>query len=109
MMLCVSCNSVDKYAKNDLLGVKKIEEGLYWETYCVYRGGVYAGNIYTRYLTDSISFRLYLGLFDDHEQISVVPIGNHTVLVRKYNINTHATIEQKEYNLYTLKQKGKFD
>ena len=58
MMLCVSCNNVDKYAKNDLLGVKKIEEGLYWETYCVYRGGVYAGNIYTRYLTDSISFRL---------------------------------------------------
>lgn len=105
----IACSSIDKYSKNDYIGAKKIGNDLYWETYCIYRGGVYAGNTYTRYLTDSITFRLYLGSFEDHEQIGVTLIYDNIIRVRKYDINTDVTIEKKEYDLFDLKQEGKFE
>lgn len=105
----IACKSVDKYDKNDLRGVRKIEEGLYMEIYRIYSGGVYGGDIHSCYLTDSISFRMYLGFYDDHEQINAFPINDSIIFVRKYDRNTNKTLEKTEYNLFTLKHERKFE
>ncbi len=108
-VLFFACNSVNRYDKTDFIGTKKIEDNLYLETYCTYRGGVYGGDTHTCYLTDSISFRKYLGYYFDHEQVEAFPMNDTIIFVRKYDRNTNVSIEKTEYNLFTLKKEGKFD
>jgi hypothetical protein len=107
-VLFTACSSTGKYAKDNLIGVSKIENNLYCETYCIYRGGVYAGNTYTQYLTDSTSFRVYLGTEEDNEQIKFIFLNDSIIFVYK-TIDTHIMTEKREYNLYTLKREGKFE
>ncbi|MBQ6725414.1 MAG: hypothetical protein IJQ89_02450 [Bacteroidales bacterium] len=45
---------------------EQIADSLYVETYQTYFGGVWAGDSYEVYLTDSTSFRKLLGDYDDH-------------------------------------------
>ena len=45
---------------------EQIADSLYVETYQTYFGGVWAGDSYEVYLTDSTSFRKLLGDYDDY-------------------------------------------
>ena len=108
-IILISCNPARKYAKDTPVGSKKIKEGLYRETYCTHGGGVYASNVYSCYLTDSISFRKYLGTEDDYELIYISPLNDSIIFVRKFEIDTDMDIETMEYNLHILKREGKFD
>ena len=111
ILLCIlqGCSSVDKYAKNDHVGTHKIDDNLYVETYCIYRTRAYlTSDTYTCYLTDSTSFRLYLDEKEDYELIKVVPMNDSIIFVYKVGDN-HIITNKKEYNLYSLKQEGKFE
>ena len=43
---------------------------LFVETYIVYDGGVYGGQTYADYLTDSTNFNVFIGTYDDDEILS---------------------------------------
>jgi len=86
-------------------------KGLYKKTYRIYSGGVYGGDVHTAYLTDSVTFRKYLGKYFDYEQIRIAMSNNETVMVYKVNIEgaTIDTIKKEFYNVSSLKQEGKFE
>ncbi|HPJ90667.1 MAG TPA: hypothetical protein PK662_01855 [Bacteroidales bacterium] len=111
ILFLTSCNESINYSKNNHIGTKEVAERLYMETYRIYSGGVYGGDVYTVYLTDSAIFRIYLGKEFDHEQIRVAMSDDETVMVYKVNIKGTIidTIKKEFYNISLLKQEGKFE
>ena len=105
----ISCNSFDKYAKNDFIGTREINDNLYLETYCINRGGATTGNTCSCYLTDSTLFRIYLGWYEEYEQINIIPMNDSIILSYKTDKDTYIRTEKTEYNLYALRREGKFD
>jgi len=68
---CYDDNSKKDYEKTELLG-----DGIYCETYRVFGGGVYGGDVYSEYLTDSISFRYFVGSYDDNNNLTYTIKGS---------------------------------
>ena len=66
MVLLSSCSQNDCC---DVVSVLKLSDSLYDETYRTYCGGVYGGDVCRTYITDSISFRKYIGKYGDHDRI----------------------------------------
>lgn len=62
---------------------KRITNNLFVETYQVYHGGVYDGDAYEIYLTDSLFFRKKLGDYDDHDWPSLTVRGD--IVIVKWN------------------------
>lgn len=56
---------VDKRSKKEFNTSFKTCDSLYIELYRVYGSGALGGDLLSAYLTDSTSFRKYLGTFDD--------------------------------------------
>jgi hypothetical protein len=56
---------------------------LYLETYMVFGGGVWGGDVDSRYLTDSISFRKYLGTFDEEEGMIITRCNGDKITVEQ--------------------------
>ena len=110
ILFLTSCNPID-YSKDNHIGTCKIDDNLYEETYCIYRGGVFGGDVCTVYLTDSTTFRIYLGKEFDHEQIRVAIKDSEIVMVYKVDIEGRKidTIKKEFYNLSLLKREGKFE
>ena len=109
VLLLVSC--VSKYSKEHHVSTIRMGQSLYIEKFKTYSGGVFAGDSYSYYLTDSMTFRKYVGtVFHDDEQISCKLIGSNIVLVCKtYRNNTKDTLEETLYLLNNLKEKRGFD
>ncbi len=64
------------------------------ETYKAYGGGVYGGDLDSYYLTDSVNFRKYIGLADDHEYYSFKITGNKIEVVNsKHNLLKSKTLK----------------
>ncbi|HEY4322840.1 MAG TPA: hypothetical protein VGN20_02610 [Mucilaginibacter sp.] len=83
---------------------------LYIETYCVYGGGALSTNVNSLYLTDSLSFRLYEGTYDEGDGAIVTTCKGDNISVEKYahetlgqNSGELRTIEKKTYSLKDLK------
>jgi hypothetical protein len=110
-LFLTSCNESINYSKDNHNTTMEFAKGLYKETYRTYSGGVYGGDVHTAYLTDSLTFRKYLGKNFDHEQIRVAMTDDETVMVYKVNIEgaTIDTIKKEFYNISSLKQEGKFE
>ena len=67
-LLIIICNLVllSSCSQNDccdVVSVLKLSDSLYDETYRTYCGGVYGGDVCRTYITDSISFRKYIGKY----------------------------------------------
>jgi hypothetical protein len=80
---------------------------LYAENYCIYGNGYMTTDLNAEYLTDSVSFRKYLGVYDDgYEHIDILCKGDSIIVAKTSSefINTQwskpRVLEQKKYIVY---------
>lgn len=71
---------IDKRNKENHVITWDAGNGLYIEQYIVYQGGVYAGELRSYWLTDSIGFDKYLFVIEDKETIKYETIGNNLII-----------------------------
>ena len=83
------------------------KEGLFLEK-MIEKGGVYEGNEMYFYLTDSSSFRKFLGKTDDNEAMTV-NIVKGEIFVKKYIKKSKAIKESNNWSIRNLKEGGEFD
>ena len=89
---------------------------LYGEYYCVYGNGYMATDMNSEYLTDSVNFKKYLGVYDEgHESINVICKGD-SIFVEKTSsefIDTRFSnpkvLKKKSYSLKELKREHVFE
>lgn len=67
-ILVVSCTSKDR-SEGRFLRTISLKKGLYLECYEMDKGGVFTGNTYGYYLTDSNHYLQFVGFADDNEVI----------------------------------------
>lgn len=68
VIVVLSCTSKDK-SEGRFLRTKTLKKGLYLECYEMNKGGVFSGNTYGYYLTDSNQYLQFIGFIDDNEVI----------------------------------------
>ena len=102
IIILITYNSSD----NDMVYSKsrKIGDNLYVETYQIYHGGVFDGDAYEIYLTDSLYFREKLGDYDDHDWPNVT-VRDGIVIVRwnDYQLLRNRT---RKCKISRLREKG---
>ena len=117
-------NNYPNYSKDNHRSTRKIGDNLYKETYTTYKGNATTTDSYTVYLTDSLTFRVYIGTVLDEgtEFIGTIQIDDDNVFVYKTEekfdadfvnskgaIRNRDTLEKKTYNIPALKKEGKFE
>jgi len=109
VILLFSCSS--RYSKKHHIGTLVIDNQLYYEMFQTYSGGSLASDTYSDYVTDSSTFRKYVGsIFYDDQQLRFKLINKDSLLI--FTINRHKlndTIEQKVYIISKLKKEGRFE
>ena len=101
-----------KYSKKEHVGTLQLSEQIFLETYLITAGGVLASDTYSSYLTDSISFRKYIGtIYSDHEHLYTELLNsNHVLVYRGSRRDRGDTIGNKKiYELSRLRKAGKFE
>lgn len=83
---------------------RKIGDNLYVETYLIYHGGVFDGDTYEIFLTDSLFFRKKLGNYDDHDWPDVT-VRDDIVIV-KWNDYQLLRNRTRNCKISKLKKKG---
>lgn len=83
---------------------RTIGDNLFVETYQIYHGGVYDGDAYEIYLTDSMLFRKKLGDYDDHDWPNVTVSGD--IVVVKWNDYQLLRNRVRNCKISKLKEKG---
>lgn len=84
--------------------LKLCDHNLYVERFMVNPAGVNAD-----YLTDSLTFRIYVGKWDsDHENFSYVCMGDSIFIKKLYTMGEFQGPEQQAYSLQKLKQQKSF-
>ena len=94
-----------------------LSNGIYVEKYFCFCGGVSTTDVFYVYLTDSTSFRKYVGSEDFPSEIVVVKSRNDSIvdvyIKKEVGVEDHKykykTKQEKSYNINTLKKKNKFD
>ncbi|MEP6610227.1 MAG: hypothetical protein ABJA76_00020 [Mucilaginibacter sp.] len=56
---------------------------LYLETYTIFGGGAWGGDVDSSYLTDSVSFRKYLGTFDEEDGMIITRCNGDKITVER--------------------------
>ena len=114
LMSCDTPTTIN-YSKDNHSLTIVVGDELYMEIYTVYSGGVFASDVITFYLTDSISFRKYVGTkgYDD-QGVTPKLIDNNNVIItrsgpRLFGFGKDVVLEEKTYNIPTLKKEGKFE
>jgi hypothetical protein len=105
--MMISC--INHYSKKHPRSSIKIKDNLFYEVYFTSGGGVFATDTYSKYLTDSTTFRKFVGYQCDDENLWFSVIDNDRVLVYKIEIHTRDTLERKMYIISQLKKEGKFE
>ncbi len=89
---------------------------LYAEYYLVYAQGAWGADSEAEYLTDSVNFRQYLGVFDQADEHINVDCNGDSITVTKTstefvnpNWSKPQIIEKKVYSLQELKRRHAFD
>lgn len=67
-IVVLSCTSKDK-SEGRFLRTKTLKKGLYLECYEMAKGGVFSGNTYGYYLTDSNRYLQFIGFVGDNEVV----------------------------------------
>ena len=109
LLSTLSC--ANKESKKNLFSVIPVCNGLYREKFIVFSGGAYSAERYSYYLTDSTSFRKYIGTHEEEENFSYRCYGD-SVFVEKvsYKIPNHIDIlERKDFSSNLLKKEHKFE
>ncbi|MBP7101930.1 MAG: hypothetical protein KBA86_01645 [Bacteroidales bacterium] len=112
-------NCTNKYSKDNYIATFQVKEGIYEETFQIYSGGVYAGDSYTSYITDSVNFRKLIGVYDDGEMM-LYKINDQFIDVYKSIRGVEKlpngglrgyddTIKITSYNIDELIRQGKFE
>lgn len=103
----ISC--INQYSKRNHRNTINLTEGLFLEIYKVSGGGVFASDTYSHYLTDSLTFRKFIGCEFDDERILLPTMNKDTIIICKVDFYTSDTLEIQVYNLPLLKKEGKFE
>ena len=106
MCVCVNCRTKNK----NLVNTEKLNDCIYKEVYQLATGGVLAGDTYSYYITDTISFRKYVAItYYDDERIRMEMPDSNTVKVYKIVslVNIYDTTILGTYNIEELKREGK--
>ena len=105
VFLFTSCYS--KYSKENHDSTSKINDSLYFEVYLVNKGGVFASNSYSYYVTDSLNFRSYLyTITEDSDGLDVELIDD---ILYVYKFTPKETIEVNRINISEVKREGVFE
>lgn len=102
------CSSTSKYSKKHFKGVGKIDTNLFKESFEIYSGGALANSSYSYYLTDSATFRKYIGtVYFDDELLHCKKLNSNEVLVYKISRTKEGdTLERKIYIISDLQKEG---
>jgi len=119
VLFLVSCAPRIDYSKDNPIGSRKIGKNLYREAYTTYFGCATTTDVYTVYLTDSSTFRVYVGTvyYSDTQFIGTKQVDDDNILVYKTDkeklfqkfSNKKDTVEKKIYNIPALKKEGKWE
>ncbi len=106
--------SNNKHFEYKIVDVINLSDSIYCEEYLYYGGGVFGGEIIYSYITDSISFRKYVGKYDDNSMIIYKTDTNNRIDVYKIiDIglweHKYDTALLKSYYISSLKKNNIFD
>ncbi|MBR4488005.1 MAG: hypothetical protein IKO89_05520 [Bacteroidales bacterium] len=108
----LSCCSESNESR--IVDVYKLTDSVYIEDYCCYGGGVFGGDIINSYITDSVSFRKYVGEYDDNSVIYYKFFSNS--VIKAYKVidigiwkHQYDTVLLQAYELSSLKKEHSFD
>jgi hypothetical protein len=89
---------------------------LYIECFCVYGYGYMTTDLNSKYLTDSISFRKYLGVYDEGDEFINITCKGDSIIVEKNSTESidprfskPKILEKKSYSLKELKREHIFE
>ncbi len=106
------CDNAYKLNKNNHLHTEHIGNGIFKEKFETFQGGVLMTNDYSYYVTDSISFRKFVGEADEKELFKCQVFGD-TIKAVKYSRRIHYGKETPIDSIYLsikdLKKEGKFE
>jgi len=105
-ILCLSCSDYSKYPQERHINTKNIGKGLYSERWVAHQYGVFANNTIVYFLTDSISFVMFLGICDDIEYYDFTWYTDSILLVSKVNRISGTTIDTTRINYNTIRNSG---
>ena len=79
--------NLSKHYHDDSIDLSEYQKGcnckLYLETYMVFGGGAWGGDVDSRYLTDSVTFRKYLGTFDEEDGLIITRCNGDNITVEQ--------------------------
>jgi len=104
---CIDDRSKEHYKATD-----KIGDHLFVEVFTPFGGGAFGGDRVSEYLTDSISFRKYIGTFVDSDAGISYKVVNDTLYIEKYSMPGRGIkpfSEKQSYNLDSLKTAHLFE
>lgn len=108
------CHSYVFFAKRNPLKTHILASGIFEERFESFRGGVLMSNTVNYYLTDSITFRKYIGACDEDE-IFKSSIDNDRVVIVKfswknwYMSKREMPIDTLYFSIGKLKEEGVFE
>ena len=108
----ITSSCVNKYSKDNFVGTQELKETIYRERFQIHSGGVFAGDSYSDYLTDSVNFRKYVGTAYHDNEMLIYALSSDTVVdVYKitWNFSNNDTLKIASYNFNDLIRLGKFD
>lgn len=112
-VFCTSCGFGD-CGENNHFRTDTISNNIYQENYRCFCGGATTTDVIYVYITDSTSFRKYVGDYDDQDYIFVK--SKNDSIVDVYQTKDVGIIEHNyktkminSYNINDLKKKKKFD
>lgn len=113
-LLCNGCRYGD-CGDNNHYSTDTLSNGIYVEEYRCFCGGATTTDVFYVYLTDSISFRKYVGINDFPYETIIIESRNDSIVdvyqEKDIGITEHKykTKLIKSYNINTLKKKNIFD
>ena len=107
----ISCR--DNRSKKDHTSTTQIcDKYLFVETFEIYGGNAYDGDIVSQFLTDSTNFRIYVGTFDNaHEGYSYQCSGD-SIRISKLTYDSSGNkniLNINSYNIAELKKSKRFE
>ena len=113
-LLCSGCGYGD-CGDNNHYRTDTLSNNIYVKEYRCFCGGATTTDVFYVYLTDSISFRKYVGMDDFPSETTIIKSRNDSIVdvyVKKdvgiYE-EKYETKLKKSYNINMLKKKNKFD
>lgn len=90
----------------------KEDDHLFVEVFTIFGSGAFGGDRLSEYLTDSLTFRKYIGTFDDNAEAISYKVIKDSVFIEKYSLpgrRDTVVSEKQMYNLNLLKREHLFE